>query len=173
MIDEDTDRLTTSLTDDEPDAESLRALHKLIKRVTFDLGQLKLNTAIAAIFDFVNFMTPRKHRARSIIEPFVLVVSPFTPHLGEELWHRLGHDRTLAYEPWPAHDEALARDEEVEIGVQINGKVKARVMVPADADEATIQATARAEERMCAALRGKTIRKVIVVKGRLVNVVAT
>ena len=145
----------------------------MIKRVSLDLEQLKLNTAIAAIFDFVNFMTPRERRSRSVIETFVLVVSPFTPHLAEELWHRLRHEDTLAYEPWPSYDEALARDEEVEIGVQINGKVKARVMVPADAGEDTIRTAALAERRVCEALEGKTIRKVIVVKGRLVNVVAT
>ncbi len=173
VVDEDTTELSNTLTDEEPDEDSLRALHKLIKRVGEDLERLKLNTAIAAIFDFVNFMTPRERRSRTVIEPFVLVVSPFVPHLGEELWHRLGHDDTLAYEPWPAYDERLARDEEVEIGVQINGKLKARVMVSADADEDSIKARALAEERVSSALKGKTIRKVIVVKGRLVNVVAT
>ncbi len=173
VMDEDTNELSRALTDEKPDAETLRVLHKLIKRVTEDLEQLKLNTAIAAIFDFVNFMTPRQRRPRAVIEPFVLVLSPFVPHLGEELWHRLGHDKTLAYEPWPKYDEKLARDEEVEIGVQINGKLKARVMVAANADEETVRSAALTQKKVAAAIEGKTIRKVIVVKGRLVNIVAT
>jgi len=173
IVDENTNELSAALTDEEPDTESIRAVHKLTKRVTEELEQLKLNTAIAAIFDFVNFMTPRDRRPRTIIDRFVLLISPFAPHLAEELWHRLGHDSTLAYEPWPAYDEKLARDEEVEIGVQINGKMKARVMVAADADEDTIRSVALAQDNVTKTLEGKTVRKVIVVKGRLVNIVAT
>ncbi len=172
VIDENSGDLSSVLTDDKPDADALRALHKLIKRVTEDVEQLKLNTAIAAIFDFVNFLTPRDRRPRALIDPFVLVISPFVPHLAEELWHRLGRKETLAYESWPVHDEKLARDESVEIGVQINGKMKARVTVAADADEEQIRSTALEAPKVASALEGKTIRKVIVVKGRLVNVVA-
>jgi leucyl-tRNA synthetase len=171
VVDESTGKLSPALTEEAPDTATLRALHKLIKRVTEDIEQLKFNTAIAAIFDFVNFMTPRRQRPRAVIEPFVLVLSPFAPHLAEELWRRLGRDKTLAYDPWPTHDEKLARDEEVEIGVQINGKVRARVMVAADADEETIRTAALAEGKVAAAIAGKTIRKLIVVKGRLVNIV--
>jgi leucyl-tRNA synthetase len=171
VVDENTNELSPALTDDPPDADTVRALHKLIKRVTEDLESLKLNTAIAAIFDFVNFMTPRDRRPRAVIQPFVLVVSPFVPHLGEELWHRLGHDGTLAYDPWPDYDAALARDEEVEIGVQVDGKVRARLTVPADADEESVKRAALADKRIAAAIAGKTVRKVIVVRGRLVNIV--
>ncbi len=172
IVDESSGELSSALTDDEPDKDALRVLHKLIKRVSEDIEQLKMNTAIAAVFDFVNFMTPRDRRPRAVIEPFLLVLSPFTPHLAEELWHRLGHESTLAYEPWPAFDEALARDEEVEIGVQVNGKLKARVMVAADADEESIRSAALGVTKVAAAIAGKTVRKVIVVKGRLVNIVA-
>jgi leucyl-tRNA synthetase len=172
VIDERTGALSSTLADDEPDVETNRALHKLIKRVTADVEQLKLNTAIAAIFDFVNFLTPRDRRPRAVVEPFVLVISPFTPHLAEELWSRLGHEQTLVDEPWPACDEDLARDEEVEIGVQISGKLKARVLVPADATEEQMQTAAMAAPKVAAALEGKKVRKVIVVKGRLVNIVA-
>ena len=172
VVDEETNQLSTALTDDAPDADTIRALHQVLKRVTEDLEQLKLNTAIAALFDFVNHMTPCKERPRSVIEPFVLVLSPFAPHLGEELWRRLGHDTTLCFEPWPMFDEALTRHDEVEVAVQINGKLKGRVMVSADADEETIQTAALADEKIVNDLQGKTIRKVIVVKGRLVNVVA-
>ena len=158
------------LSDEDPDEQTQRALHKLIKRVTEELDLLKMNTAIAAVFDFVNYMTPLKKRSKSAIESFVLVLAPLAPHLAEELWARLGHDTTLAYEPWPKYDKKLARDEEVEIGVQVGGKIKARLMVPADADEETIRSTALANTQVAKAIAGKTIRKVIVVKGRLVNI---
>jgi len=172
VVDEETDDLSPALTDAAPDEATSRVLHKTIQRVTEDLEQLKLNTAIAALFDFVNQMTPLPERPRAAVEPFVLLMSPFAPHLGEELWHRLGHERTLAYEPWPAFDPALARDDEVEIAVQIGGKVKARLMISADADEPAIEAAALANDQVKSAVAGRTIRKVIVVKGRLVNIVA-
>ena len=171
-VDERTGELSSALVDEAADEQTRRVLHKAIKRVTEDLEQLKLNTAITALFDFVNAMTPLKQRPREVIEPFVLLLSPFTPHLAEELWRRLGHEHTLSREPWPMFDEKLARDEEVQIAVQILGKVKARIMVPADADEKTMEKVAMADERIKAALSGKTVRKVIVVKGRLVNIVA-
>ncbi|MFQ5591833.1 MAG: class I tRNA ligase family protein, partial [Phycisphaerae bacterium] len=172
VVDETTGELTSALTTDAPGETHLRALHTTIKRVTEDLERLRMNTAIAALFDFVNLMTPLERRPRAVIEPFILVLSPFAPHLAEELWHRLGHDTTLAYEPWPAYDPALARDDQVEIAVQIQGKIKARLTVAADADEESVRAAALGDERVRAALEGKTVRKVIVVKGRLVNVVA-
>jgi len=172
IVDENVNTLSPTLTNDPPDDEALRALHKLIQRVTEDIEQLKFNTAIAALFDFVNLMTPRERRSLQILETFVRVIAPFTPHLAEELWQRLGHDATIAYEPWPDYDEALTREEAVEVGVQINGKLKARVMVAADADEETIRAAALSENKVSTALSGKAIRKVVVVRGRLVNIVA-
>ncbi len=169
FIDEQTDELSPALTDAEPDDASLRALHKMIKRVTDDIEHLKFNTAIAAIFDCVNTLTPMATRSRKVLEPFVLVLAPFTPHLAEELWSRLGRVESLAYTPWPAHDERLTRDERVEIAVQINGKVKSRIFVPADADEAAMRHAAMADEKIAAALGEKPPKKIIVVKGRLVN----
>ncbi len=171
IVDENTNQLSPCLSDEPPDDGTLRMFHKTVKRVTGDIELLKLNTAIAAIFDFVNFMTPRTVRPRQIMEPFVLLVSPFVPHLGEELWQRLGHDSTLAYEAWPKYDEGLTRDEEVEIAVQIGGKIKARIMVPADADGETVEAAALGHERVKSLTAGKTIRKVVVVPGRLVNII--
>ncbi len=173
IVDETTNELSASLTDQEPDTPTQRVLHKMVKRVTTDLEQMKFNTAIAAIFDFVNAMTPKKERPRSVMEPFLLVLAPFAPHLAEELWSRLGHEKTLAFEPWPGYDESLACDDEIEIAVQVLGKIKSRVTVAADADEKAIELAALADDHVKEALQGKTIRKVIVVKGRLVNVVAT
>ncbi len=173
VVDEYTGEFSAALCDDAPCPESLRALHKTVKRVQTDVELLKLNTAIAAIFDFVNILTPLEKRSRAVIEPFVLVLAPFAPHLAEELWSRLGHNSTLAYEPWPIYDEALTQDEAVEIAVQVCGKVKARLTVPANAGDDAMKEAALADERVVGAIAGKTIRKVVVVKGRLVNIVAT
>lgn len=172
VVNESTNELSPTVSDAPPSPETLRALHKMLKRVTEDLEQLKFNTAIAAFFDFVNTLTPMDVRSRAALEPFILAFAPFAPHLAEELWQRLGHSESLAHAAWPAFDPALARDEEVEIAVQVTGKVKARIMIPADADEAAVERAALANEQVQAALRGKTVRKVIVVTGRLVNVVA-
>ncbi len=172
VVDEHTGALASALCDDEPDADCRRMLHKTIKRVTVDVEQIKLNTAITGLFDFVNFMTPLERRPRQAIESFVLLVAPFAPHLAEELWNRLGHTSSLAYEAWPEYDDAWAVDDEVEIGVQVNGKVKARVMVAADADEESVRCAALEHDRVAESVEGKTIHKVIVVKGRLVNIIA-
>jgi len=170
FVDESSGEPSPATTQDPSDAASLRALHKMVKRVTEDIEALKFNTSIAAMFDFVNVMTPLKQRPRAVLEPFILVLSPFAPHLAEELWSRLGHAGTLAYEPWPAFDDKLTRDEQIEIAVQVRGKIKSRVMVAAEADEASIQAAALADPKVAAAIGGKAIRKVIVAKGRLINI---
>jgi leucyl-tRNA synthetase len=171
FIDEQTGALSPALSDAALDEAALRVLHKTIKRVTDDIESLKFNTAIAAIFDFVNAMTPLATRPRQVLEQFILLVSPFAPHLAEEIWSRLGHGESLAYESWPELNEKYARDDEVEVAVQIKGKVKARIMVPADADEKHIEQAALADAGVVSALAGQTVRKVIVVKGRLVNIV--
>lgn len=172
VVDEYTGEHASQLVDDEPDEDTLRLLHKTIKRVTEDIEQIKLNTAIAAIFEFVNTMTGCERRPRKVIEDFVLLLAPFAPHLAEELWERLGHEESLAYATWPAYDESLARDEAVEIAVQVLGKIKGRVTVPADASDADIEKAALDDAAVQKAIAGKTVRKVIVVKGRLVNIVA-
>jgi leucyl-tRNA synthetase len=100
-----------------------------------------------------------------------LLVSPFAPHIGEELWQRLGATASLAYEPWPSFDEALVKDDVVEIGVQVNGKARATIAIAVDADEAVAKATALAEPRLAAWLDGKAIKKVVYVKGRILNLI--
>jgi leucyl-tRNA synthetase len=105
------------------------------------------------------------------METFTLLLAPMAPHLAEELWEILGHDQTLAYAPWPTFDPALLKDDEIEIPVQINGKVRGRVVVPAGADREAIEAAARSDEKIIAILEGKPIRKTIVVPGKLVNFV--
>ncbi len=173
VVDESTGALSAALVKEPPDVQANRLLHKTIKGITEDIEQLKFNTAIAQMFEFVNAMTPRDRRPREVIEPFILLVAPFAPHIAEELWQRMGHSETLAYEPWPAFNPQLAKDEEVEIAVQIKGKVRSRIKVPADADEAAHERAAMADEKIQKETAGKTIRKIIVVKGRLVNIVAS
>ena len=155
----------------EPTDEQNSTLHKTIKQVTSDLEQMEFNTAIARMMEFVNFFTKQSVRPHAVMERFVLLLSPFAPHIAEELWQLLGHDKTLAYEPWPTYDDALTKDAEVEIPVQILGKLRGKVVVPAGSDQATLIAAARAEPRIAELLSGKEVIKTIVVPGKLVNFV--
>ncbi len=164
-------RLSETVRDVPPEKETLRFLHRTIQRVTEDLDGMRFNTAIAAMMEFTNHLTPLTVRPRSVLEPFVLLLSPFAPHLAEELWRVLGHKDTLAYESWPAFDPALTKSDMTEIPVQINGKVRLRLMVPAEIDKATLEKLVLADERVRALLEGKQVRKVIVVPGKLVNIV--
>jgi len=149
-----------------------RLLHKTIKAVTGDIEKLSFNTAISRMMEFTNVMSGLEVRPQAAIEPFVLLLSPFAPHISEELWELLGRETTLAYESWPAFDESKIAEAEIEIPVQVNGKVRAKIKVPADADNTVIEEAARQNEGLLSQLEGKTIRKVVVVPGRLVNFVA-
>jgi leucyl-tRNA synthetase len=106
-----------------------------------------------------------------VLEPFVLLLAPYAPHVAEELWRVLGRTDTLAYEPWPAFDAELAKDDEIEVPVQVNGKLKARLKVPAEIDDAALEAAARADATVSAQLAGKTVKLVKVVPRKLVNFV--
>ncbi len=162
------------ITEDPLQPEQLRMLHATVKKVTDDLEDMGFNTAISQLMIFLNaFSGADKPLPRLAAETFVLLLSPFAPHLGEELWQHLGHEKSLAYAPWPVYDESLLQLDEVEILVQITGKPKARVMMPADADEETMREMALSQSVIREALTGKTVRKVICVPGRLVNIVAT
>jgi leucyl-tRNA synthetase len=176
VVDEQTGKVCDAITDDEPDEETLRLLHRTIREVTDDTKNLKFNTAIAEMIKFVNKMTPAKARPRAAMEPFILLLAPYAPHIAEELWQRLragAWTESLAYEPWPRFDPELAREDEVEIAIQINGKVRSRVSVRADADEEAMRSAAMSDKRIAGELAGKKIRMVKCVPGRLVNIVAT
>lgn len=164
-------QLSAAWSDAAPTDEQNRVLHKTIKAVTDDIAKLSFNTAIARMMEFVNFFTKQAQRPHAAMEQFVLLLSPFAPHIAEELWQVLGHEDTLAYEPWPACDESLLVEDEIEMPVQIKGKVKAKIRVPADADQAKIEEIAHADERVQELLAGKELIKTIVVPGRLVNFV--
>ena len=161
------------IVDRAPTADELRLLHATIKKVTNDLETLNINTAISQLMIFVNaFAGEGKELPREAAETFVLLLSPIAPHVCEELWEYLGHNESLAYEPWPKFDEKHLAVDEVEILVQVLGKPKARIMVPADANDDVLREAALADAKVQAAIAGKTVRKVICVKGRLVNIVA-
>jgi leucyl-tRNA synthetase len=163
--------LNSALQDIAPDDEQNRVLHRTIKEVTNDIVRLEFNTAIARMMEFVNYFTKQTVRPRSAMERFVLLLSPFAPHIGEELWRLLGHPQSLAYEPWPAYDDSLTREATIEIPVQVQSKVRARIRVPVDASREDVEAAARSDRKIAKLIDGKQIVKVIVVPGRLVNFV--
>jgi leucyl-tRNA synthetase len=169
----DTMKLAGTVQAVEADRETLRRLHQTIKKVTEDLDGMRFNTAISAMMEFCNYLTKLEVRPQSVLQILVLLLSPFAPHLGEELWSALGHPNTLAYEPWPSHDEALTREDTIEIPVQVNGKLRAKIHVPADIDDETLRTTALADERIRGLIEGKQIRKVIIVPRKLVNIVVS
>ncbi|MCP3905158.1 MAG: leucine--tRNA ligase [Planctomycetes bacterium] len=149
-----------------------RTLHRTIAGVTQDVEKIRLNTAIAKLIELNNALVAHDGPIPvDIAARFLVLLSPFAPHITEELWSRLG-DGAMADATWPEHDEAMLSAETVELPVQIQGRVRARITVPADADEATVRETALADERIAALLEGKTVRKVIVVPGKIVNVIA-
>ncbi|MBR4170185.1 MAG: leucine--tRNA ligase [Kiritimatiellae bacterium] len=161
------------IVDTEPTAEQRRMLHVTIKKVTEDLDTMSFNTAISAMMIFLNeFAGEGKSLPREAAEKFVLLLSPFAPHLGEELWEFLGHTESLAYETWPTYEEKYLAVDEVEILVQILGKPKARIRIPHGADNATMEKVAMENPQVQAALAGRTAVKVICVPNRLVNIVA-
>ena len=164
-------KLADMVVDVAPTDEQLRVLHKTIKAVTDDIDRLSFNTAISRMMEFSNFMSSQDARPKSIVSQFVLLLSPFAPHIAEELWNVLGHSTTLAYEPWPTYDPALLVEDSVEVPVQFNGKLRSRIVVPANSDAAAMEAAARADEQVQKNLEGKTVVKVVAVPGRMVNFV--
>ncbi|MCX8564485.1 leucine--tRNA ligase [Mycolicibacterium mucogenicum] len=160
------------VSDDEVSEETLKQLHKTIAGVNEDYAALRNNTAAAKLIEYTNHLTKEGVTARAAVEPLVLMVAPLAPHLAEELWRRLGSEKSLAHGPFPVADERYLVDDTVEYPVQVNGKVRGKIVVAADADKATLEAAALADEKVQAFLAGATPKKVIVVPGRLVNIVA-
>ncbi len=171
VIDEQTGHVRVS--DGEPDGETLRVLHRTIAGVSEDYAALRNNTAAAKLIEYTNHLT-KQHGGevpRAAVEPLVLMVAPLAPHVAEELWRRLGHETSLAHGPFPVADEAYLTVDTAEYPVQVNGKVRGHITVPADADADTLETAALADEKVQAFLNGATPKKVIVVAGRLVNLV--
>ena len=171
LVDDRTNELMESISDREATPEQLRLLHQTIAKVGEDIEALRFNTAIAALMEFTNAANKWPWMPRSLAERFVLLLAPLAPHIAEELWQRLGHATSLAREPWPEHDPKLLVSETIEIPVQINGKVRGRIEVPADADEEKVIALARTDESVLRHLQGKELKRAIYVRGRIVNFV--
>ncbi len=169
IIDEETGGLTLR---DEPDANVEKHLHRTIAKVGDDIERLAFNTAIAALIEFKNTAQKGGGLTADQAGRFVRTLCPFAPHMAEELWSRLGHEPFCSHADWPTYDDAMLRDDEVEVPVQILGKVRARVMAPADADADALEAIALADDKVKQLLEGKTVRKVIAIPGRMVNIVA-
>jgi leucyl-tRNA synthetase len=160
------------LVDDAaPDDDLLRLLHRTIRKVTEDMGQLRFNTAVARLFELNNALVPLERVPRVVAEAFVRILAPLAPHIAEELWERLGHEPSISVVPWPEYDDELAREQTVTLVVQVAGKVRDRIEVAADIDEDAARRLALGSERVQGLLAGAEPTRVIVRPPNLVNVV--
>ncbi|MDE6464858.1 MAG: class I tRNA ligase family protein, partial [Muribaculaceae bacterium] len=156
----------------EPSRDNLKSLHKLIKKVTGDIEGFSFNTSVAAFMICVNELAAQGCRSKDVLEKLLVVVSPFAPHIAEALWRgALGHESSIVDAPWPAFDESFLREDSVTMAVSFNGKARYNITVPVDAPREVIEKTALEAEGAAKWLEGKTIRKIIVVPGKIINVV--
>lgn len=171
IIDENSGELASEISDAPMSREQERLLHETIKKVGDDTESLDFNTAISQMMVFLNEFSKVSSRNRQAMEVFVKLLAPYAPHIAEEIWQRLGYNESLAYEPWPEFDEEKLKLDEVEILIQIKGKPKARVMMPADCDREEMKRLALADDAVKEAVDGAEVKKIIAVPGRLVNIV--
>ncbi|HEX9155075.1 MAG TPA: leucine--tRNA ligase, partial [Nitrospira sp.] len=162
-------RLSSAIVSSLPSQDHQRLLHQTIKKVTEDIEQLRFNTAISQMMVFTNEMTKTEQRSRSLIEPFVLLLSPFAPHLAEELWAFLGHQASVSQQPWPVFDPALTVSDRLTIPIQVNGRLRAKIEVGTDAAREVVESLARTEAAEW--LQGKEPKKVVYVEKKLINFV--
>ena len=164
----------------EADRQMRRVIHRTVQRVTKDVEErFHFNTAISAIMELVNAFYQYKERGDAMnravvaegLQKLVLLLAPFAPHLAEELWHRMGHEESVHLQPWPDFDPDVVRTEEIEIAVQINGRVRDRLVIDADAAQEEMKAAALELERVRAAVEGRALVRIVAVPGRLVNIV--
>ncbi len=173
IVDErsETMKLAAEVQDQPPGEEQSKWLHRTIAAVTKDTESMSFNTAIARMMEFVNYFTKQAVRPLSVMRQFVLLLAPYAPHIAEELWKILGQGESLALERWPEFEVAMLVDATVEIPVQINGKVRSRIVVPSDSSEADLVAAARQNARINDMIQGKQIVKTIAISNRLVSFV--
>ena len=170
LVNEETGEITVS--DSEPDETLNRLLHQTIDSVNNDMNNLRFNTAIARITELNNEITKLESPTpKAIAEPLVLLLAPLTPHIAEELWEKLGHETSVVYAKFPVPDEMLLVEEEVEIPIQINGKVKSKIKVDSNATDETLQEKALADKKIKSLLGLNNPKKIIVISGKLVNIV--
>ncbi|XP_024988281.1 leucine--tRNA ligase, chloroplastic/mitochondrial isoform X2 [Cynara cardunculus var. scolymus] len=161
----------TVAVDENPSLEQLKSLHRCIEKVTDEIEATRFNTGISAMMEFVNIAYKWEKLPKSIVEPFVLLLSPYAPHMAEELWFRLGHSTTLAYEPFPKANPAYLKDTTVTLPVQINGRTRGTIQVEVTCTEDDAFKLASLDEKLSKYLDGKTVKKRIYVSGKILNVI--
>ena len=170
LVDEETGDITVS--EDQPSKELNRRLHATIKTVNEDMNELRFNTAIARITELNNELTKLDAPTpRSVAENLVLLLAPLTPHVSEELWEKLGHTETVVYQTFPIADQSLLTEDLVDIPIQVNGKVRSKIRIEADTSDDDLQAAALTDEKIKNFLQDKHPKKVIIISGKVVNVV--
>jgi leucyl-tRNA synthetase len=162
---------TTRLVDEKPTKENLKSLHKTIEKITADINQFSFNTSISQFMICLNELQQQNCKSLSIGESFIQLLAPFAPHFAEEIWNRLGHDNSVHESAWPTFNPEFLKESEITYPVSVNGKTRGEVVVPADANPKEVENAALELENVRKWIEGKTIRKVIVVPGRIVNVV--
>ncbi|ARN56563.1 leucine--tRNA ligase [Sedimentisphaera salicampi] len=171
-VNESTGKLCETVSDFKPDEQTERLMHQTIRKVSNDIDNFAFNTAISQMMIFVNHLAKLKFKPLSAVKNAVILLYPFAPHMAEELWQICGGEGdTLAYHSWPEYSEELAKEKEVEIAVQVKGKIKDRIMINPEASEEEMKEAVLSSEKVSKAVEGKQIRKVIAVKGRLVNII--
>ncbi|MBC1226783.1 leucine--tRNA ligase [Listeria booriae] len=171
FIEEETGEINAKITP-EANVDLEKSYHQMVKMVTEHYENLRFNTGISQLMIFINDSYKATTVPKAYAEGFVQLLSPIAPHLAEELWHRLGHTETITYEAWPTFDESKLVEDEVEIVLQVNGKVRAKVTVAKDLSREALEELARDNDKIKEEITGKTVRKVIAVPGKLVNIVA-
>ena len=164
-------RLSPAVVAAEPSLETARVLHQTIKKVTEDIESLRFNTAISQMMVLTNELTKLDQKPRSVLESLVMLLSPFAPHLSEELWERLGHAPSVGQQDWPAYDPALTVSDRLELPIQINGKLRGRISVAAETGREEVLRLAQQEAKIQEVLQGKEPKKVIYVEKKLINFV--
>ena len=160
-----------AVTDDAPSKDNLKSLHKLIRKVTEDIEEFSYNTSVPAFMIAVGELDKQKCRSRQVMEQLVVLLAPFTPHIAEELWHLLGHGTTVCDAVWPAFDESYLKEDSVTMSVSFNGKTRFTLDFPADAPREEVEQAVMASEQTAKYLEGMQVVKVIVVPGKIVNIV--
>jgi len=160
------------ITDKNITNKKLESLfHKTIKKITNDIESLRFNTAISQMMIFANELDKQESISKIQYEKYLILLSPFAPHIAEEIWKKLGHTKSIFLEAWPKYDEKLIQDEEIELVIQINGKVRDKLRVSADITEEDAKKLAVESEKIKSQISGKKIKKIIFVKGKLISIV--
>ena len=170
FIDKD-DKLHANIVERPASPTELKVLHKTVKKVTEDLEGLRFNTAISALMIFVNEVAADADHSREVLEKFLLLLAPLAPHIAEELWQRLGHTKTLAYEKWPDYDDRHLIEDQAEMAILVGGKVRAKMVVSLKEADDAVKQMALEQPRIKELLVGKVLKKVIIVPGRTINLV--